>query len=419
MAGVMEGTKYAGVAETLDAMPERVIRYRLPDLEITYCNAAWAAGHRAKPGEIIGRVLTDLLTEQEQVGMRRQLARLGPELPLIADESPRPAPNAPGQWVEWVDQYLVGLNGAEILSVGRDVTGRHTAELNLAESEARFRDLADRSADVVWRFVMDPTPHFDYISPSIEKILGYPPAIFLEDFERFVAILDADGRRFISRAFAREPIPNRCDIRFRHRDGSILVGEMQATQLHNGLQGVTRDVTELRRLQDHLAVLAQSDPLTGLVNRRRLIELLGEALERVDGATDVITIAFLDLDRFKSVNDGFGHDAGDTVLCETARKLLTVAGDGGVVARLGGDEFVVIFETGVDLAERMERLERLLRLPIRVGHDEFVVCEASIGCASSADFGRDIRQLMAAADRAMYATKRSKRDGCPVPDRSS
>ncbi|MCU1400671.1 MAG: diguanylate cyclase/phosphodiesterase with and sensor(s) [Acidimicrobiales bacterium] len=409
MASVMEETKYAGVAETLDAMPERVIRYRLPDLEITYCNAAWAAGHRAKPSEIIGRVLTDLLSENEQVGMRRQLARLGPELPLIADEAPRQAPNAPGQWVEWVDQYLVGIHGAEILSVGRDVTGRHTAELNLAESEARFRDLADRSADVVWRFVMDPTPHFDYISPSIEKILGYPPAIFLEDFSRFLDILDADGRRFVSRAFARESIPNRCDLRFRHRDGSILVGEMQATPLPNGLQGVTRDVTELRRLQDHLAVLAQSDPLTGLVNRRRLIELLGEALDRAAGTSEVITIAFLDLDRFKSVNDGFGHDAGDTVLCETARKLLTVAGEGGIVARLGGDEFVIVFEPDVRLAERIEQLDALLQAPIRVGSDDLVVCEASIGCASTANCGPDIRRLMAAADQAMYATKRAKR----------
>ncbi|MCU1368102.1 MAG: diguanylate cyclase/phosphodiesterase with and sensor(s) [Ilumatobacteraceae bacterium] len=416
MASVMEETKYAGVAETLDAMPERVIRYRLPDLEITYCNAAWAAGHRAKPSEIIGRVLTDLLSENEQVGMRRQLARLCPELPLIADEAPRQAPNAPGQWVEWVDQYLVGVSGAEILSVGRDVTGRHIAELNLAESEARFRDLADRSVDVVWRFVMDPTPHFDYISPSIETILGYPPAIFLEDFSRFVAILDADGRRFVSRAFAREPIPNRCDLRFRHRDGSILVGEMQATPLRNGLQGVTRDVTELRRLQDHLAVLAQSDPLTGLVNRRRLIELLGEALDRVEGTAQVITIAFLDLDRFKSVNDGFGHDAGDTVLCETARKLLTVAGDGGVVARLGGDEFVIVFEPDVALADRIEQLDGLLRSPIRVGPDDVVVCEASIGFASTTICGRDIRELMAAADHAMYAAKRAKR---PAPDRSA
>ena len=60
--------------------------------------------------------------------------------------------------MEWVDQYLPGPDGAEVLAVGRDVTGRHIAELNLAASEARFRDLADKSADVVWRFVMEPNP---------------------------------------------------------------------------------------------------------------------------------------------------------------------------------------------------------------------------------------------------------------------
>ena len=81
----------------------------------------------------------------------------------------------------------------EVLSVGRDVTERHIAELRLAESEARFRDLADKSSDVVWHFVAEPTPHFDYISPSVENILGYPPSYFLEDFNRMLEILDDAG----------------------------------------------------------------------------------------------------------------------------------------------------------------------------------------------------------------------------------
>jgi diguanylate cyclase with GGDEF domain/PAS domain-containing protein len=106
---------------------------------------------------------------------------------------PRPAPNAPGHWVEWVDQYLPGVDGAEgaaVIAVGRDVTGRHIAESDLADSEARFRDLADNASDVVWRFVVDPRPRFDYMSPSVEKIIGYPPAVFLEDVTRFLDILD-------------------------------------------------------------------------------------------------------------------------------------------------------------------------------------------------------------------------------------
>ena len=105
------------------------------------------------------------------------------------------------------------------------MTGRHIAELNLADSEARFRDLADRSADVVWRFVTEPHPHFDYVSPSIERILGYPPSYFLEDFNRLVDIIDDDGRAAIARAFGGQALPDRIDFHYRHADGSIVIGE--------------------------------------------------------------------------------------------------------------------------------------------------------------------------------------------------
>ena len=84
--------------------------------------------------------------------------------------------------------------------MGRDVNERHVAEQRLAESEARFRELADRSSDIVWHIVAEPTPHFDYMSPSVESILGYAPSYFLEDFNRVLDILDDNGRRAIDLA---------------------------------------------------------------------------------------------------------------------------------------------------------------------------------------------------------------------------
>ena len=107
-----------------------------------------------------------------------------------------------------------------IVSVGRDVTERHITELKLAESETRFRDLADKSADVVWHFVTAPTPHFDYMSPSVENILGYPPAVFLDDFNAFLAIIDHHGHELIARALTGEPLPAHCDVGFRHANGT-------------------------------------------------------------------------------------------------------------------------------------------------------------------------------------------------------
>src|SRR6185295_18664901 len=137
----------------------------------------------------------------------------------------------------------------------RDDTIRHRAEAKLAESETRFRDLADKSADVMWRFILQPHPHFDYLSPSVQNVLGYPPSFFLEDFTRFLQILSDEDRAVIDRGFLGEPLPDRSDFHFRHADGSTVVGEMQVRAIEGGLQGVGRDVTELRHLQDSLAAL--------------------------------------------------------------------------------------------------------------------------------------------------------------------
>jgi diguanylate cyclase (GGDEF)-like protein/PAS domain S-box-containing protein len=396
---------YRGI---LDALPERVVRYRLRDLMVVFCNSAWAAGHHLEPADIIGHVLTEFLSESERCGLTSQLARLSSANPYLADDRPRAAPHAPGQWVEWVDQYLPTSDGAEVLAVGRDVTGRHIAELNLADSEARFRDLADKSADVVWRFVTEPHPHFDYVSPSIERILGYPASYFMEDFSRLVELLDDEGRLAIARAFGDEPLPDRIDFHYRHANGSIVIGEMQITAIRGGLQGVGRDVTELRSLQANLAALALRDPLTGLANRRLLNELLATELVRTQRSGHHVALAFLDLDGFKDVNDMYGHDAGDTVLCETARRLLSIVRGADVVARLGGDEFVVAFELETaDPSDIVKRLQHALSERIEISKTESVWCPASIGVADTRTVGYDAPALVAAADAAMYVDKKS------------
>jgi PAS domain-containing protein len=187
----VDETYYKGM---LDVLPERVIRFRLPDLTILYCNSAWSSSHNLTPAEAIGRTMDELLSPAARADLELQLVQLSPENTLAHDHTARPAPNAPGRWLEWVDQYLPSADGAEVLAVGRDVTDRHIAEMFLADSEARFRELADNSADIVWRFFTEPYPHFDYLSPSIEKVLGHPAAIFLADFDRLLEILDHHGR---------------------------------------------------------------------------------------------------------------------------------------------------------------------------------------------------------------------------------
>ena len=127
------------LAEILDAMPERVSRYRFDDHVVVYCNTAWAEGHAGAPDELIGRPLDELLSPTELDGMWSQLAKLSRDTPLLTDTEPRRAPEDPTCWIEWVDQLITTPDGDEVLSIGRDVTARHEAQVRLGESEQRFR----------------------------------------------------------------------------------------------------------------------------------------------------------------------------------------------------------------------------------------------------------------------------------------
>ena len=170
MTTLSDGQYMRTLAETLDALPEQVVRYRLPRSHAS-CTATRRGrlGTTVEPADVVGRPLDEFLSADGHAGLMAQLARLGPDNPVTADAVIREAPKWPGQWVEWVDRYMPGPTGDEVLAVGRDVTARHIAESKLAESESRFRDLADKSADVMWRFVLQPHPHFDYMSPSVAE----------------------------------------------------------------------------------------------------------------------------------------------------------------------------------------------------------------------------------------------------------
>ena len=214
----------------------------------------------------------------------------------------------------------------------------------LTLSETRFRDLADRSPDIVLHVTREPEMHIDYVSPSFDVLTGIPAAAIEADISVFLAALDHEFGPFGGRrSRARPPGPLRCALpaagphergvrRTHHRD-------------RGRIQGVGRDVTEIRALEAQLLEQATQDPLTGLANRRLLDDLLRRAVNRVRRSGNTLTIAFLDLDDFKAVNDTYGHDAGDIVLRATAARLQAAVRDADVVARYGGDEFVVVYES--------------------------------------------------------------------------
>jgi diguanylate cyclase (GGDEF)-like protein/PAS domain S-box-containing protein len=400
------------LARMLDLLSDLVARYRVDDLRLTYCNRAWAAQFKAAPSDLIGTRLDRWLNDEERAGLRAQLARLGPDNPFLRDEVPRPASRNPFRYVEWADRYLPLPGGAEILAVGRDVTERHVAQVRLAASEVLFRTFAEAAIDLVWRLTIRPKPALSYVSPSVHALTGWRVDDLSGGIDRLREVVDEDGARVLERALAGEEPPERFDMRMRRADSSWITLEMQVVKLPDGWQGIGRDVTQIRLLQEELAGLALRDPLTGLANRRLLDILMEAALARIDRTGAPLTVSLVDLDDFKAINDQLGHAAGDEVLRQAAHRLVGTVRGADVVARLGGDEFVVAHESDAsDGGSVLERLTAVLSEPYELADGTRLICLPSIGTADTRDHEHPLHaaDLLAAADAAMYTAKRAHR----------
>ena len=167
---------------------------------------------------------------------------------------------------------------------------------------------------------------------------------------------------------------------------------------------------QLRESHSRLRTLAENDSLTGLANRYYFDESLRTAIPRAKRLNDQLALLFLDLDNFKIINDSLGHDAGDQLLKEVARRLVHVVRNGDIVCRLGGDEFAVLahnFESQEPIVLLAERILEEIRRPLLIGYTEHFI-SASIGVATYPDAGNSAGDMLKAADLAMY---RAKRDG--------
>jgi diguanylate cyclase (GGDEF)-like protein/PAS domain S-box-containing protein len=187
----------------------------------------------------------------------------------------------------------------------------------------------------------------------------------------------------------------------RDRDGAII-----------GTFGFTRDVTAQIKAEEALAHQVLHDPVTGLANRISLLDRLRQALVAMERLPGRIAVLFVDLDHFKEVNDSFGHEAGDQVLAEVARRLVHLSRRADTVARLGGDEFVVLCTLLRDdddvslIAGRI--VERIGAIHVRDGRDLSVTC--SVGIFITNDPHADPEELIRSADEAMYEAKASGRN---------
>jgi len=215
----------------------------------------------------------------------------------------------------------------------------------------------------------------------------------------------------------------RGQVKMVRKDGRVLWIDLSGMQLPDGESlWMMVDITAVKDSEAHAQRLALQDPLTGLGNRLHLTASLPQLLRDAERAGRKAAVCYLDLDGFKAVNDRLGHDAGDALLRETARRITECLRANDIVARLGGDEFVIVLgglHGGSEVDLVCGRILASVSAPIDLGGGEIVSVQASIGVALHPEHAEDAGKLLELADQAMYAAKRRGRNCFVVHSDSS
>ncbi|MCU1450851.1 MAG: Diguanylate cyclase/phosphodiesterase with sensor(S) [Acidimicrobiales bacterium] len=298
-----------------------------------------------------------------------------------------------------------------VLNHKRHAASRREEEA-LRRSEERFRSLVQNGFDVVT--VSDAEGTVLYDSPAIERVLGYTADERLgkSSFDYLHPDDRGRARDILARALETPRMLMQLEVRARRSDGSWRWLEMGITNLLEdptvgGVVANMRDITERRAFQEQLTHQAYHDALTLLPNRALFQSRLEVALARASRRKRTIAVLFVDLDRFKIINDSLGHETGDELLRAVADRLQDEIRDEDIVARMSGDEFTVLLEEVEDDAEAARVAQRMIdaiRRPIDLGgHQVFV--GASIGIALSHNGEDGAEDLLRDADLAMYRAK--------------
>ncbi|WP_026852940.1 diguanylate cyclase domain-containing protein [Geothrix fermentans] len=313
------------------------------------------------------------------------------------------------------------------------------AQAALEAKKEKYRLLAANTTAVIW--TLDPEGRPTYVSPSILRQRGWTPEEFLALPSSSRALTDHSIRQILERVTgARNLAPG--SQPFEHdlfeatvacKDGREIQVEAQWRIVWSeegrllGFQGVTRDVTERNRLEaereayiaelkdlkDRLEHMAQHDPLTGLPNRALFKDRLEQALVQAQRRQSRFAVLYMDLDRFKAVNDAHGHEAGDALLVAVAQRLSACLRQADTLARLGGDEFAAVLLDVQDHESVLRVAEAMVAAvgrPFELGP---LTCTIglSLGIAMYPADGASAPTLQSAADQAMYTVKQSGRNG--------
>ncbi|MBP3951559.1 EAL domain-containing protein [Bacillus suaedae] len=300
------------------------------------------------------------------------------------------------------------------LMMAQDATQRRWTEQRLAVSEQRFKSLFKHNPDMV--FWIDVNGRFLGANAVAETIIGYEERELLQKSYRDVMADDEVDQVIKQFKQTIKGEPQTFESRIMNSEKDVLevnVTVMPITVDQNivGVYAVVKDITERKKTDEMVQYLAYHDTLTGLANRRLFYNELSEAFSAAKQHDHIVGLMFLDLDRFKFINDTLGHDIGDLLLVAVARRLEGCISSLDTISRLGGDEFTFILpnSTREKTAKVAKKISEVLSQVFIIEGQE-VYITASIGISIYPSDGGNIETLIKHADTAMYAAKDSGKD---------
>jgi diguanylate cyclase (GGDEF)-like protein/PAS domain S-box-containing protein len=380
---------------------------------LRFANAAAKVLTGYAPAQLLGTRYSDLFAPDLRDGVRARAE--GSQQPPPRQEMRLQTAGGAERWIDLTTTALPWAGRPAVLVVAFDVTDRKLAEGALRESDRRMQDILENVQLIA--VLKDPRGEITFANEFFLELAGAieEDVVGRNWFDSFIPLdhQEREKRAFLDRIRLGTVVPHEeSEIFTRHEERRLI--SWNHTLLHDlegnviGTASIGADVTERRRVEQQLVHDALHDVLTGLPNRALFLDRASGALARIRRKPgQLVAVLFLDVDRFKLLNDSLGHAVGDEFLVKMGRILSAAIRPGDTVARLGGDEFTLLLEELAepgDATRIAERIQDSLRTPFLLsGHE--VYATVSIGIAmSTREYARG-EDLLRDADTAMYQAK--------------